>query len=160
MKKKDVRLYNVLFPIWFFYLMPSYFWLLILAVNFVIDSLVLVLSARRQGLDSRALYKKAILPVWGIGFVSDFIGAVLIYLLYVCAAALAEFLPSFPNLIRFPWTTLISIPGTVLAGNLIYKLNREMLLRRCDLTPEDVHRLSLRLALFTAPYAMLIPMYG
>ena len=153
--KHTVRLYNVMFPIWFFYFFPS-MWLLILPVNFAADSLVLLLSARHQGLEDRkGLWKRSILPVWGIGFLSDIIGAGLIFGLYTLLAEISSL-----NLHLFPGTTLVSIPGVVLAGILIYFLNRKLTFRRSALDPAAIHRLCLHLAIFTAPYTMLIPLYG
>lgn len=155
MKKRSVRLYNVLFPIWFFYFFPTV-WLLILPVNFLVDSLVLWLSAKRQGIeDKMTLWKKHILPVWGIGFLSDLVGAGLIYLIYMILAP-------FPliNLHLFPGTTLLSIPGVILAGYLIYYLNKKLAFRKSSLDPAAIHKLCLHLAIFTAPYTMLIPLYG
>ena len=65
-KNNSVRLYNVMFPVWFLFFIP-YLWLVILPVNFGVDSLVLMLSAKKQGVEDRkALWKKHILPVWGM----------------------------------------------------------------------------------------------
>lgn len=151
----SVRLYNVMFPIWFFIFLPS-MWLLILPVNFLVDSLVLLLSARRQGLEDRKdLWKRHILPVWGMGFLCDLLGAGLIFGLYYLLADISPL-----NLHLFPGTTLVSIPGVVLAGLLIYFLNKKLTFRRSTLDPLAVHRLCLHLAIFTAPYTMLIPLYG
>ena len=158
MKKQDIRLYNVLFPIWFFYFFPIV-WLLILPVNFLVDSLVLWFSARHQGIGERLpLWKKHILPIWGIGFLSDLIGAGLIYLIYMVIAELP--LLRFFNPLLFPGTTLISLPGVILAGVLIYWLNRKLTFRKSSLDPAAIHRFCLHLAFFTAPYTMLIPLYG
>lgn len=156
MKKQDIRLFNVLFPIWFFYFFPIV-WLLILPVNFLVDSLVLYFSARHQGIGERLpLWKKHILPIWGIGFLSDLIGAGLIFLLYMILASN----PAVPNLLLFPGTTLLSLPGVILAGVLIYWLNRKLTFRNSSLDPAAIHKLCLHLAVFTAPYTMLIPLYG
>lgn len=156
MKKQEIRLYNVLFPIWFFYFFPIV-WLLILPVNFLVDSLVLYFSARHQGIGERLpLWKKHILPVWGIGFLSDLIGAGLIFLLYMILASN----PAVPNLLLFPGTTLLSLPGVILAGVLIYWLNRKLTFRKSSLDPAAIHKLCLHLAIFTTPYTMLIPLYG
>ena len=156
MKKQEIRLFNVLFPIWFFYFFPIV-WLLILPVNFLVDSLVLWLSARHQGIGERLpLWKKHILPVWGIGFLSDLIGAGLIFLLYMILASN----PAAPNLLLFPGTTLLSLPGVILAGVLIYWMNRKLTFRKSSLDPAAIHKLCLHLAIFTAPYTMLIPLYG
>lgn len=159
MKKNDVRLYNVLFPVWFFYFFPQ-LWLIILPVNFLVDSLVVYFSGRRQQLpDPKATWKRHILPVWGIGFLSDLIGAALIFLIYMVYVEIPG-LDGLMNPILFPGTTLISLPGVILAGLLIYILNKKLTFRKSDLTPEQIHRLCLHLALWTAPYTMMIPLYG
>ena len=152
---RSVRLYNVMFPIWFFFLYPPV-WLLILPVNFLVDSLVVLLSAKGQKLEApKTLWKQHILPVWGIGFLSDLIGAGLTFGLYLLFADLLDL-----NVHLFPGATLISIPGTILAGVLIYFLNRKLTFRKSQLDPVAIHKLCLHLAIFTAPYTMLIPLYG
>lgn len=155
--KKNVRLYNMIFPIWLMFLWPTYLWLLILPANFLIDSLVVYLSSRHQLLPDRfSLWKKHILPIWLIGFFSDLMGAGLVFLIYI----ILENYPGMPNLILFPGTTLVSIPGVLLAGVLIYVLNRFFTFHKSGLDTKDVHKLCLYLAIFTAPYAFLIPLYG
>lgn len=158
-KNNSIRLYNVMFPIWFFYFFPQV-WLVVLPVNFLVDSLVLWLSARHQKLDERLpLWKKHILPVWGIGFLSDLIGAGLIFGIYSIAVEIPALVEAMnPHL--FPGTTLISIPGVILAGVLIYWLNKKLTFRSSSLDAAVIHKLCLHLALFTAPYTMLIPLYG
>ena len=42
-KKNDTKLYNVLFPFWMLLLFPQV-WLIVLPGNFIIDSLVLIMS--------------------------------------------------------------------------------------------------------------------
>ena len=44
-KKNDIKLYNVLFPFWMLMLFPQ-LWLIILPGNFMIDSLVLLISLK------------------------------------------------------------------------------------------------------------------
>lgn len=156
--KKGLRLYNILFPIWFFWLFPTPLWLVLLAANFAIDSAVLLLAMKRQGLGDRlAVWKKSVWKVWAFGFLSDIAGAALIFGLYY----LLEELFHVPwNLALFPGTTLLSLPGVALAGALIYFLNSRFSFSKCALDPERVRGLSLALAVFTAPYAMLIPLYG
>ncbi len=43
MKNKDIKLYNVIFPFWMILLFPSV-WFIVLPGNFIIDSLVLLIS--------------------------------------------------------------------------------------------------------------------
>lgn len=155
---RSIRLYNVMFPIWFFFFLPP-IWLVMLPVNFGVDTLVLMLSARRQQVEDRkALWKKHILPVWGIGFLSDLIGAGLVFLIYLVVAE-SPLVDTWMNPVLFPGTTIISIPGVVLAGVMIYILNKKLTFRKSALDPAVIHKLCLHLAIFTAPYTMLIPLY-
>ena len=154
-RRQSVRLYNVMFPIWFFYFFPVA-WILILPVNFLVDSLVVLISARCQRMEGcRKIWKQYILPVWGVGFLADLLGAGVTFILYLL---LVEVSPI--NLHFFPGATLLSIPGVALAGVLIYVFNRKLTFRKSQLDPVAIHKLCLHLAIFTAPYTMLIPLYG
>ena len=156
-QNRSIRLYNVMFPIWFFFFLPP-IWLVMLPVNFGVDTLVLMLSARRQQVEDRkALWKKHILPIWGIGFLSDLIGAGLVFLIYLVVAE-SPLVDTWMNPVFFPGTTLISIPGVVLGGVMIYILNKKLTFRKSTLDPAVIHKLCLHLAIFTAPYTMLIPL--
>ena len=156
--KNNIKLYNVMFPIWFFFFFPV-MWLIILPVNFLVDSLVLCLSAKRQQVDERkTLWKKHILPVWGIGFLSDLIGAGLVFLIYLVVAE-SPLVDTWMNPVFFPGTCIISLPGVALAGWMIYLLNKKLTFRKSQLDPAVIHKICLHLAIFTAPYTMLIPLY-
>ena len=158
-KGNSIRLYNIMFPIWFLFFFPV-LWLVMLPVNFGVDSLVLMLSARKQQVEDRKqLWKKHILPVWGIGFLSDILGAALLIPIYLLLVE-TPLVDTFMNPVMFPGSVITAIPGVILAGVLIYFLNKKLTFRRCDLDPAAIHRLCLHLAIFTAPYTMLIPLYG
>ena len=74
-KGRALRLYNILFPAWMFYLFPTGLWFLLLPANFAIDSLVLFLAMKRLGVEKpRDVWKRSILRVWGFGFLADFLG--------------------------------------------------------------------------------------
>ena len=45
MKKKSIKLYNVIFPIWLLWLIPMT-WVIVLPANFLIDLLVVVLTMK------------------------------------------------------------------------------------------------------------------
>ena len=58
--KNEFKLYNVIFPFWMLILFP-YFWLVIFPVNFIIDSLVLLVAMFALKIqDKKAYYKKHI----------------------------------------------------------------------------------------------------
>ena len=166
---RSVRLYNVLFPIWFLmYLYPSWLPLAVLAFNFAFDSLVLALAARWQKIgDIRRLWKQTILRVWLLGFAADILGALLNLAVYFGTVALAdlggvwaEALYGFWHPLNFPGATVFAIPGAALAGVLIYWLDRRSAFRRTGLPAHTVHKVCLALAIATAPYTMLIPLYS
>ena len=156
-QKHGVRLYNVLFPAWMFYLFPLWLWLVILPANFAVDSLVLCLAMRRLGIaGQREIWRKSIPRIWGVGFLSDFLGA----LLTLGLMLLIDAFHLTWDIYLFPGTTLLAIPGVMLSGVLIYRLDRRYAFAKCLSDERQIHELSLALAFFTAPYAMLIPLYG
>ena len=167
MKKKptEIRLYNVLFPTWFLlYLFPSWLIPAMLAGNFIIDSLVFFLTARWQRLDNPlVLWKRVILRIWLFGFASDILGALLNLVVYALqgvmqSAGLLDL--SVWNPMLFPAATITALPGVLLAGWLIYWFNRKFTCPRIGIDPATTHKLCLAFAIVTAPYAMLIPLYG
>lgn len=156
-KASSVRLYNVLFPIWGFWLWPSPLWLILLAGNFAIDSLVVCLAA--GGGQRARVWKGSILRVWLLGYACDLIGAVVCLAVMAAASALAP-PEAMYHLVLFPGNVAVALPGVLVAGALLYFCNRWWSFRRCGLDAARVHRLSLALAVFTAPWTMLIPIYG
>lgn len=151
--KHEVRLYNVLFPIWMLFLWPP-IWLVLLPGNFLIDSLVLLLAMTALGYAGRrAVWKSAIVKVWVLGFAADLAGAAVTLGLML----LLDWLAPQWNTFLSPGGQLLVLPGIAVAGVLIYLLNRRFSFRKTQLTAGQIHRLSLALAVFTAPYTMLIP---
>lgn len=160
--KKEVRLYNIFFPLWYLVLfwpllVPSLpVFLLLLPINFAIDSLVLVVTAKCLHLEHKArLWGRSILPVWLLGFLCDFLGAALVGLLiWLIEGNLSG------DSLFFPAATLYALPGVILSGVLIYTLNRFLSFRKSGLEKGQLHKLCFSLAVFTAPYLMMIPIYG
>ena len=156
---KSIRLYNVMFPLWFFFFYPTHLWFIILPVNFGIDTLVLFLAAKRQGVEDRkTLWKRSILWIFLIGFLSDAIGG----LGCLGFMVLSDFVPALGDLVaqNSVLAQFVSgLPGVIIGGILIYFLNRRFSFRKTDLTKEQIHKICLALAIFTAPYSMLVPIY-
>ncbi len=157
-RHRCIRLYNLLFPVWLFYLIPSGLWLLILPANFAVDSLVLRLAMKRLDIPrGHEIWKLSILRIWLIGFLCDLLGAALtlgIQLLMDVVLDLGW------NTFLFPGATLLAVPGVLFSAFLIYILDKKYAFVKCPLEEDHTRKLSLALSLFTAPYAMLIPLYG
>lgn len=149
---KKVKLYNVVFPIWLLYFFPSLFWLAIIPANFLVDSLVLWLACRWQKLENKAeIFKKSIIKIWILGFVCDFLGAALGFgLLFALSLSGTELGGA---------DILMAIPAAAAAGVLIYFANKLISFRKSGLDAKTVHKICLALAIFTAPYTMLIPAF-
>ncbi|MBR2048993.1 MAG: hypothetical protein IKC09_07985 [Oscillospiraceae bacterium] len=142
--KKDVRVYNVLFPVWMLVTLPMIWWIVIPG-NFIIDSLVLFLAAKRlKAEDPKGLYKRHILPVFLFGFLSDILAAIPMW-----GGVLLELGGIYGD------SPLLTVPGVALAGGLIFVFNYFITFRKCEKPLRK--KLSLILAVATAPYTFLIP---
>ena len=76
--KKEVRLYNVLFPVWLLWLFPQIF-LIVAPANLLVDCLVLTLAL--LGLKHKnkwAVVKELWWKFWLRGFAADFIGVLVL----------------------------------------------------------------------------------
>ncbi len=140
--KKDIKLYNVIFPVWFLMLFPQ-MWLIVLPGNFLIDSLVLLLSMIFLEIEERkTFYKQNILKIFIIGLVSDVIGASFLFILLIAGAM------SMGDELYF------TIPAMVISAFFIYFFNYKITFKKLDLSLRK--KLSLIFAIVTAPYTFLI----
>ena len=150
--KRDVKLYNLIFPTWIIFFVPSVLWLLILPGNFAIDSLVLLLALRHYGIPNKLqIWKHAILRIWLFGFLADFLGAGLNFPIYMICSSMFD-------AVHFPGAQLVSLPGIAFAGLLINLFNQCFAFKNCGLEEAQIRKLSFALAVFTAPYTMLCPL--
>lgn len=148
--KKDIKLYNALFPLWFFYLFPTSCILLVVPGNFIIDSIVLLLSVAALKIENkRSFYKKSIVKVFLCGLSADIIGAALAF------AAIYFELGSFGD------ELYITIPAMIFASVLIFFFDYMVSFKNCEKRQRII--LSLIFAVATAPYTFLVPtewLYG
>lgn len=150
MKKKDVRLYNVLFPMWMLVTLPV-IWYIIIPGNFIIDSLVLIIAMKVLKMeDGKGFYKKHILPVFGLGFLADILASIPMWLgMYL------EFGGAYGD------SLVLTLPGVLLAAVLIFVFDYFVSFRKCEKPLRK--KLALIFAVATAPYTFLIPsslLYG
>ena len=144
MKKCKTKLYNVLFPVWMLMMFPV-MWLIILPGNFIIDSLVLLITMKILNYaDKKLFYKKHILKIFLFGMLADLIGALFIYLMM--------YVFEIGNMCDELYLT---IPGLLIAGLMIFIFNYFITFKKLD--KKERLRLSLIFAIITAPYTYLIP---
>lgn len=166
---KNKKIYNVFFPIWFLLLFPIT-WIIAIPLNFVIDSIVILLSLKFLRIEETfQKYKKVILKVFLCGFFSDFIGAIFLFLmstLVVMGEEQSAFFKwindniinsimenPFNNLYAFILMTI----AILISGLCIYYLNLKLSFKNADLEEKDKKKLALYMAIFTAPYLFYIP---
>lgn len=152
-----VKLYNIIFPVFLLMLLVPMMWLIMLAGNFVIDSLVLCLAFSLQKIpEILSVWKRSILKTFLFGFLSDWIGALVTTILFMYV------MPAFSldnvNPYDWPGCAWMAIPAIVIAAVLIYFFNARWAFSKTALTPAQKKRTALYLAILTAPYAMIIPM--
>ena len=164
--KKEVRLYNVLLPIWLLWIFPQ-MWLFILPGNLLIDCLVLtvtLLVLKHQ--NKRAVVRQLWLKFWLLGFLADFIGILwmmLALLIVSNAEANSWWYESLSyamcNPFGHPAAFLWTLAGVALAGYCIYRFDRRGM-KNCILLNEgEKHKIALAMAVITAPWLFFIPLY-
>jgi len=126
-------------------------WLIVLPGNFIIDSLVLLVSMIALGISGKKqYYKKHILKIYAFGMLSDVIGAGYMLLMMLCFEV--------GSMGDEPYLTL---PGLAISAVLIFLLNYFVTFRSDDKRRRVL--LSLIFAVVTAPYTFLVPsswLYG
>ena len=142
--KKELKLYNVLFPFWMLMLFPQV-WLIVLPGNFIIDSLVLIIAMKiLQIKEKKEFYKKSILRIFSVGIVSDIIGS--IYMLVLMTAF---------EVGRMGDELSLTVPALIISAILIYFLNYFISFNDCERKLRI--KFSLTFAIITAPYTFLVP---
>lgn len=158
---KEIRLYNILFPIWLLIWIPSYLWLFLIPANYLIDRLVLSWSLRNE--DSRKeLVRKNTWKVCIAGFAADLAGSLFLLAVYLLIDKLN--LPSEQAMENaLGWNPFTSLPGilivllaVLISGLLIFLLDRSILCK-AGLDPAKAKKSALTMAVCTAPYLFLIP---
>ena len=163
--KKDLRLYNVIFPIWILWALPPF--IIVCGVgNLIVDAAVILITARFLKIKVTAL---CIFKAWGLGFAADFIGAGFLYaissLLYFLGTdykGLAYLNDSIRISVDYDpfanfYALLITIAAIAISGICIYFFNKKIGFKKTEITEGQKTVVSLTMAIVTSPYMFLIP---
>lgn len=142
--KNQKKFYNVLFPFWFLLLLPQ-LWLIVIPGNFLIDSLVLLISLKfLKCAEKKQFYKKHILKIFLFGMLSDLIGSAFL------------FITTFVFELGIMGDELyLTIPAVLIAGVMIFVFNYYVTFKALE--KNERFKLALIFAIVTAPYTFLIP---
>ena len=160
MKNNNVRLYNILLPLWLIVFLPTYFWLILIPLNYIIDRVVLKWSLGDMP-DKGLFCRKNTWKICLAGFLSDLAGALILLGVSIPASELGEKFYEIGHAIMFdPFSDfiglLIVLASIAVSAACIYFLDKRIL-GKAGLEPEQVKRAAIRLALITAPYLYLFP---
>ncbi|WP_050616784.1 hypothetical protein [Bacillus testis] len=162
---KDMKVYNLIFPIWFLLFFPPVIFFTLLG-NYVIDSLVVIVSfylfkqAKHQ-LNVKRFYKKSILKVWLFGFLADIIGAAIIFVF-----GMSGFLFGLSNELMsaicydpfsHPVAVLIICAAMLVSALLIFFFNYACTFKRLIENKKERIKVALTIAIITIPWTFLLP---
>ncbi|ROR29211.1 hypothetical protein EDD66_103147 [Mobilisporobacter senegalensis] len=167
-EKTNLKLYNVIFPIWLLWLFPMT-WLVILPSNFLIDTIVVLITLKVLKLSGQGIYKKIIFKVWGFGFLSDFIGTFIMFSPSLIDGFLDYESPMgkwwyenltnavsynpFESIFSFLWVTF----AIIITSLFIYIFNYKISLRKVEIENALKKKIALSIAIFTAPFFFYLP---
>lgn len=153
-KSTSLVLRDVIFPLWVILFFPP-FLLVALIGNWLIDALIIWLHWRKLSLGWDKMLK-FIFASWGLGFVCDLLGGALlmgfVFNLPVQIGTQFDIYNPFTNPISF----LIPMTAVVLVGIGIWLCNT-WLGKRFSLPPQTARNLAWRMAVYTAPWVLLVP---
>lgn len=161
----------MIFPTYLLLLIPMV-WVYILPGNFIIDSIVLLITLKLLKVNHLfENYGRVIFKVWFVGLLADFVGAFVLFAFSQGLYALGEAFPDsskmndillkisqgidyypFCNIVVF----FVYILAIGLSGFFIYHFNKKIYCK-LDLSEKKSKILALTMAIVTAPYLMLLP---
>ncbi len=155
------KLYNVIFPVWLFFILPPLI-LIAIPANYIVDSLVLLIGFKVLGITGWfKSYKQCILKVWGFGFLVDIFGSLLLFATQFMG--FNDFMyynliqPLCWNPFSKPLALIYALVVVAICGYLIYLVNYRISLKKLDLDDKQKKLIAILLAVITAPYLFLLP---
>lgn len=158
-KQQPLRLYNMMFPVWMLIWFPSWLWLGLIPLNYLIDRTVLYLALAGEP-ERKSLCRRLGWRVCLAGFAADLAGCAVLLGAYAMPDLFSEEAGrAFRMAVAYaPTENLPALAVTLLAvalsGVLIRALDRRIL-RRGGVA--DPGRAAEILAAVTAPWVLLLP---
>ena len=145
---------------------PTWLWLVLIPANYLIDRIVLKWSLGDMP-DKGLFCRKHTWKICLAGFLSDFLGALVMFSVYIIGvmiedgAEASKWLEELQMGVGFnPFSNLLSLIVVIIAiavaGVIVCLLDR-LILKRAGLDASQTKKSALRLAIITAPYLFLFP---
>ncbi len=166
-KKKQYKLYNLVFPIWLLVWIPTWLWAFIIPFNYLIDRLVFTICSKKQNPElTQKFFRKHTWKLFLLGFAADFVGAIFLILPEIISILIygieSDVQPKFVTAVEFNafsniFALLYTIVAIALAGFLIFIFDRAVIFKTKEFTKEQAKKIAFFMAVFTAPYFYLLP---
>ena len=179
MKKlnKDIKLYNMILPPFMLFAFVPYMWFISLAGNFVIDSIVLILSTLiifRSFKETFSTYKKLIIKVWLYGFLADIFGILYLLVFSLTSIKFVDYEKFDVNSLGYKiwegihlatngshfdsiWGVIFIASGILVTSILIFVFDYFFVFKHRNFTKKQAIFTALTFAIITAPYTFLLP---
>ena len=152
--KKEIKLRNVIFPIWMLWMLPPV-WLVVIPANIIIDYLVLNGTLEYLKVENKKQILYGVLAKTVIfGFLADIIASIPPILLNIV------FSPEYNTELGKWWQKNIDPMNyrpyeSIIAVIILF--NKKFIYKDMDLTKCEKYILARNMALITAPYLFLVP---
>ena len=161
---KGIKLYNVIFPIWLLLFFPPVI-LVTIVGNFIIDSLVICLCyfafKLSDNLALKTFYTGSIYKVWVFGFMSDLIGAAILFTTGILGDSLGIPYEIYSAINFDPFSNPVAMAIIVFAmavsALLIFLLNYKVTFKKLIADRHMRLKLALAIAIVTMPWTFLLP---
>ncbi|MFY9218287.1 MAG: hypothetical protein WAO46_08020 [Tepidanaerobacteraceae bacterium] len=161
---KETKLYNVIFPIWFLLFFPPVI-LVTIVGNFIIDSLVICICyfafKLSDNLALKTFYTGSIYKVWVFGFLSDLIGAAILFTTGILGDSLGIPYEIYSAINFDPFSNPVALAIIVFAmavsALLIFLLNYKVTFKKLIADRHMRLKLALAIAIVTMPWTFLLP---
>ncbi len=160
--KKDVRLYDLMFPIWLLIIFPIT-WIPVIVGNFLIDSIILLLYLHIRRLEfKKEIWKKSIVRIFFFGLIGDIAGGMLMigetFIFDTIGLHNISFCISYN-----PWGNIFALLYTLLcmtvSSVIIFKLDKKFAFNKTSLDNGIKRKIALVFAVFTTPVMFLLPTF-
>ncbi|NPV91885.1 MAG: hypothetical protein HPY50_14055 [Firmicutes bacterium] len=148
---KEVKLNNVIFPLWFGLFVSPYV-LIPIVCNLVLDGLIIYLGLYLNKAKLRAeRLRVVVVKAWIFGFLADIVGVILLLLM-------DAYLPFFNSYMAWenPFSLLYYILVIIFVGWMIYRFNYRLLAKE-EVDEKAARRTALAMGIITAPWLFLLP---
>ena len=167
MRRREIRLYNMIIPVWLLWMFaPLFPWVLPVTLlgNLLIDTAVLFCALLALGRrDKRRVMKRMWRRIWLRGFIGDAAGVLWLSVSLIWSRGGDSFWAQgmacvLRNPFRHPLAFFWTLAGVAIAGVCIYAMDRVTLEWEGELTDREARIAALTLAIVTAPWTFFIPM--